>query len=224
MKQGKFIVIDGTDGSGKATQTDLLVNKLKQNNYPVETISFPQYKNKSAGLIEEYLNSKYGLADKVGAYRASVFYAVDRYDASFKIKKWLDQGKIVIADRYVAANMAHQGGKIKNQAERKKYFDWLYNFEYKIFQIPKPDLNIILHVDAKIAQKLVDNKKHRDYIHGKKRDIHEAALEHLKNAEKVYLEIANAYPDFVLIKCMENNQIMSREKIHELIWREVKKS
>lgn len=222
MKKGKFIVIDGTDGSGKATQTNLLVEKLKNNAYEVEIADFPQYGKKSAGLVEEYLNGKYGGAEEVGPYRASIFYACDRYDASFKIKKYLAEGKVVVSNRYVTANLGHQGGKIKNSIERKKFFDWLYNLEYEIFSIPRPDINLILHVDAAIAQKLVDQKGERDYINGIKRDIHEDDLEHLRDAEKVYLEIATSFPNFALIECCENNQIMTKGKISELIWNKVK--
>ena len=222
MKKGKFIVIDGTDGSGKATQTKLLIKRLKDEGYKVEMADFPQYGGKSAALVEEYLNGKYGSAQEVGPYRASVFFACDRYDASFKIKKWLEDGKIVISNRYVTANMGHQGGKIKDAKKRKKFFGWLYELEYKIFKIPKPDLNIILHVDAAVAQKLVDNKDSRNYTK-KKRDLHEKDLKHLRDAEKVYLEIAKTMPNFQLISCTEFGKIISRESISELVWKKVKK-
>jgi dTMP kinase len=221
-QKGKFIVLDGTDGSGKATQTEILAARLRTSGCEVEVADFPQYGNKSAGLVEEYLNGQYGEADAAGPYRASIFYAVDRYAASFKIKKWLDAGKIVISNRYVTANMAHQGGKIKDDSQRKKYFSWLYKLEYKLFKIPQPDLNIILHVPAEIAQKLVDQKESRAYIGGAKRDIHEADLNHLKNAEKVYLEIAESFFGFTLIECARSGQIMPREEISDLIWGKVK--
>jgi len=163
-KKGLFVVFDGTDGSGKATQTELLVKKLRGKGHRVEKIDFPQYGKKSAGLVEEYLNGEYGNAGDVGSYRASIFYACDRYAASFKIKKWLEGGKIVIANRYTAANMGHQGGKLKKNSERKKYFQWLHNLEYNIFEIPKPDINLILHVEASIAQKLALQKRKRIYL------------------------------------------------------------
>lgn len=223
MKKGKLIIIDGTDGSGKATQTKLLVARLKKEGYKIAMADFPQYGKKSAGLAEEYLNGKYGRPDKVGPYRASIFYACDRYDGGFKIKKWLNEGKIVISNRYVASNLGHQGGKIKNPTERKKYFQWLYNLEYNIFKIPKPDLNIILHVDAAVAQRMVDKKKKRNYLKGKKRDAHEKDLKHLKNAEKIFIEIAKSFPKFLLIECIDKGNIMSREKINSLIWEKIKK-
>jgi len=218
---GKFIVIDGTDGSGKETQSKILIRRLKRKGYKVALIHFPQYGKKSAGAVEEYLNGKYGTAREVGPYRASIFYAIDRYDGSFKIREWLKQGKVVIADRYVASNMGHQGGKIKNSKKRKEYLNWLYNLEFNIFKIPKPDLNIILHVEAEIAQKLANRRKSHKSISSRKRDIHEADLEHLKNAERVYLEIAQSYPGFTLIECTRDGQIMNIEDIHQMIWKKV---
>jgi len=220
-KIGKFIVIDGTDGSGKATQTSLLAEKLRAFGFSVEIADFPQYGKKSAGLVEEYLNGKYGNAEEVGPYRASIFYACDRYDASFKIKQWLSEGKIVISNRYVTANMGHQGGKIKNSLERKAYFEWLNRMEYEIFGIPKPDINIILHVDAEVAQRLVDAKGNRNYIGGERRDLHEADLKHLRDAERVYLEIASFYPDMQLIECTRQGNIMPKEEINELILKNI---
>ncbi len=220
-QQGKFIVIDGTDGSGKGTQTKLLAERLTRAGFNVEVVDFPQYGKKSAGPVEKYLNGKYGKADEVGPYRASIFYACDRYDASFKIKKWINEGKIVISNRYVTANMGHQGGKIKDPIERKHYFNWLYALEYEIFGIPKPDLNIILHVDAAIAQNLIDKKEAREYIGGKKRDIHEDDLDHLKNAEKVYLEIAKTFPGFAFVECTKNGDMIPVEEISDILWQTV---
>ena len=216
-------MLDGTDGSGKATQTKLLAKKLRREGYKVEKIDFPQYGKKSAALVEEYLNGEYGTPEGVGPFRASIFYACDRYAASSKIKKWLSEGKVVISNRYVTANMGHQGGKIKNARERKKYFRWLYNLEYNIFSIPKPDINLILHVDAALAQKMVDASRKRGYIGKGRKDIHERDLKHLRDAEKAYLEIANIFPNFLLIECMKNDRIMSRKEISDLIWIKLKK-
>lgn len=214
---GKFIVIDGTDGSGKTTQFNLLVDKLKAEGFAVEVADFPQYNTKSAGLVEEYLSGKYGGADDVTPYQSSIFYAVDRFDASFKIRQWLKDGKIVVANRYVSASLGHQGGKIDNPLERKVFFNWLYELEYKLFNIPKPDLSLILHVEAEIAQQLAAKRHREDWV-GKTRDIHEENLGHLQKAEQVYLEIAQTFPDFKLIKCTREGEIMTREEIHELVW------
>lgn len=216
-KIGIFIVIDGIDGSGKTTQTKILSERLRKEGYKVKVFDFPQYGKKSTGMVEEYLNGKFGSAESVGPYRGSIFYACDRYDASFKIRKFLDEGMIVISNRYVTANMGHQGGKIRDSRERKKYFKWLYDLEYNIFGIPKPDLNLILHVDAEIAQKMVDGKGSREYIKGKKRDLHEKDIKHLRDAERVYLEIAKTFPGFKLVECVKGGKIMSRGDIGDVI-------
>lgn len=221
-KPGRFIVIDGTDGSGKTTQFKLLKEVLETEGYDVETADFPQYGQKSAGAVEEYLNGKYG---QVNPHAGSVLYAVDRFDASFKIREWLAKGKIVLTNRYVTANAGHQGGKIEDEAERIKFFKWLDNLEYTIFGIPKPDLNVILHVPAEIAQRLVDKKetKMREYAKGKKRDLHEADLNHLKNAERVYLEISKLFPNTKLVECMNGGTLMTVQEIHNRIWELVRR-
>jgi len=178
--------------------------------------------------VFNYLSYQYNPLEETflkGVYKLPPAHYIEiESDGSFKIKKYLREGKIVISNRYVTANMGHQGGKIANPQERKKYFKWLYDLEYGIFGIPQPDLNMILHVDAAIAQKLVDGKDARSYIKGqKKRDLHEKDLKHLRDAEKVYLEIAKNFPNSCLIKCTENKNIMTREKISELVWKEIKK-
>lgn len=221
-RRGKLIVLDGTDGSGKTTQFKLLVETLEAEGHQVATVDFPQYGSKSAGPLEEYLNGKYG---QLNPYAASIFYAIDRFDVSLQIRQWLEQGKIVVANRYVTANAGHQGGKIEDRFERLKYFKWLDNLEYVTFGIPKPDLNIILHVPAAIAQKLVDKKspEMRKYANGKKRDLHEADLKHLQNAERVYLEIAKLFPNTKLIECMEGDELLTPQQVHNKVWELVRR-
>ena len=221
-QKGRFIVIDGTDGSGKATQTQLLIEELKLGGHKVEMADFPQYGQKSAGLVEDYLNGKYG---QVSPQAASIFYAVDRFDASFKIKQWLEEGKIVVANRYVTANAGHQGGKIADDIDRMKFFRWLDNLEYTIFNIPKPDLNIILHMTAEMAQKLVDKKSSdvRKYANGKKRDLHEADLLHLQNAEKVYMEISKLFPNTKLVECVSGGQLLTPPEVSNKVWELVRR-
>ncbi|MDI3496469.1 MAG: dTMP kinase, partial [Patescibacteria group bacterium] len=216
-KTGKFIVIDGTDGSGKTTQLELLKEKLEAEGYLVAVADFPQYNTKSAGLVEEYLSGKYGEADEVDPYKSSIFYAVDRFDASAKINAWLQEGKIVLANRYTSANLAHQGGKIDNPLERKIFFNWLFDLEYKIFEIPKPDLTIILQVEPEISFQLAHNRQREDWK-GKTKDIHENNINHLRRAEQTYLEIASSLPGFKLVKCTHKGEILSPEAIHFLVW------
>jgi dTMP kinase len=225
-----FIVLEGIDGSGKATQTKLLVERLRREGYKVETLDFPQYGTKSAGPLENYLNGKYGSAEEVSPYVASIFYACDRYDASSKIRKWLKEGKIVIADRYIASNIGHQGGKIKDLEERKRYIDWLYDLEYNLFKIPKPDATIILktspEIGKKLVTKIVDKEKERKkkaYLGDKKRDIHEENIDHLSNTLNSYLDAAKMFSDeFRVVECLENGELLPPEKIHQKVWNIVK--
>ncbi|MDD2257847.1 dUTP diphosphatase [Candidatus Falkowbacteria bacterium] len=219
---GKLIVIDGTDGSGKTTQLNLLAERLKQEGFLVEIADFPQYNTKSAGLVEEYLSGKYGGPEDVTPYQASIFYAADRFDANFKIRKWLEEGKIVLSNRYVSASMGHQGAKIHNSLERKVFFSWLNDLEYKLFNIPHPDLSLILHVPATVAFDLAKKRAREDWV-GKTKDIHENNLNHLRSAEEVYLEIANTIPGFTLIECSLENNILERGEISELIWVQVRR-
>jgi len=222
--KGKLIVIDGTDGSGKHTQTILLKENLEKLGYSVETIDFPQYGLKSAGPTEEYLNGKYGLANDVTPYQASILYAVDRFAASFKIKEWLEGGKIVLCDRYVSANMGHQAGKIEDLKKRDQFLDWLFNLEYSIFNIPKPDVNIFLYLDPEVSRKLAQENKSEKFTNNvKKNDIHEKDPEHMKKASEAFLYVAKKY-DWIEIDCSNKDKgIRTREDISIEILKEVKK-
>jgi dTMP kinase len=223
-EKGKFFVFEGIDGSGKATQTKLLANFLKGKGLKVEKIDFPQHGERSAAMVDDYLTGKYGSAESVGPYVASLFYAADRYDASFKINKWLSEGKIVIADRYTVSNVGHQGGKIKDRKEWKKYVNWLYNLEYGIFGIPRPNYTFILKTSSGISENLTKNvtdkrkKKNKNkYLRGKK-DIHETDRRHLSDALKSYLAVAKRFPrDFKVIDCIENGKLLSPEIINKKI-------
>ena len=220
--KGKFIVIDGTDGAGKATQTRLLIKRLQKAGYRVKVEDFPQYGKKSAGPVEDYLTGVYGTAKELGAYIPSIFYAVDRFAASERIRRHLNQGYVVVSNRYVTANMAHQGGKIKNPKVRVKFFKWLLDLEYNFFQIPKPDLEIILHLPPEVSLKLIRQRGPKYYIGYKKRDLHEIDINHLKDAEKVYLAIAKKL-DHQVVEGMEGKTLLSHEQINEKVLHIVKK-
>ncbi len=186
MKQGVLIVIDGTDGSGKTTQIKLLSDYLSEKNIPHETISFPRYgNNKYTEQVEKYLKGE----QKFDALTIAKAYAEDRQLAKPMIEEWLKEGKIVIANRYTAANIAHLGIDLKED-------------------MPKPLLSIILDVDPKIGQKNVLGKPHPD--------IHEKNLQHLQSARAVYLKLASQN-NWVVINCMQGSEMKSPEQIHQEI-------
>lgn len=232
VKTGKFFVFEGIDGCGKATQTKLLAKYFKTKGCEVEEINFPQHGKRSSFLVDDYLNGKYGTAEDVGPYRASVFFACDRYDASFKIRKWLSEGKIVISDRYLISNLGHQGGKlIKNKKEWKKYVNWLYNLEYGIFEIPKPDYTFILKTSVDfslmLSNKIVDKSKQKireSYLgSSSKQDIHEKDKTHLENALKSYLMTVKEFPkDFKVIDCLEEGELLSPGIINQRVIKLIK--
>lgn len=212
---GRLIVIEGSDGSGKTEQWKLLANHFKKENYNVELVDFPQYSKVSSGLINNYLRGIYGKPEKVSPYAASLFYALDRYDLSFKIHEWLKKGKIILANRYVASNGGHQGGKIKDSRKRIDFFKWLYEIEYNILNIPKPTINIFLDVPIKISQQLIEKR-------GLPKDEHERSVEHVKNAYSSYHVLIRQFPkDFLIINCMRAGKLRTRKDIHDEIWRKL---
>jgi len=219
--EGIFVVVEGTDGAGKGTQVDLLIHKLVKEGYEVAKFDFPQYENPSSHFVREYLNGKYGDANSVGPFTASLFYALDRYEAAPKIRKALKEGKIVIANRFTGSNMAHQGTKFNNPEQRRGYFLWLDQMEFELFKIPRPTISFVLRVSADIAQSLVDKKETRAYT-DKKRDIHEADINHLRRSVEVYDDLCQLFPkDFKQIDCVRNGKIMSKEDILHRLWTEV---
>lgn len=215
--QNAFIVIEGTDGSGKGTQFELLAEHLRNEGYDVATFDFPRYDKESSYFVRNYLNGAYGSSDDVGAYTGSMFYAMDRYEAAREIREALAEGKVVLANRYTGSNMAHQGGKFDNTEQRRGFFIWLDNLEFQVLNIPRPDLSVILRVPAETAQQLVDQKAPRDYT-DKKRDIHEADLDHLKRSVEVYDDLAQLFPkDFATIDCVRSGKLLAIDDIQKLL-------
>lgn len=217
-RNGLFIVIEGTDGSGKGTQFKLLKDRLTKDGYDVASFDFPQYDQDSSYFVRQYLNGKYGSAEEVGPYTGSLFYALDRYQAAPQIRQALEEGKVVIANRYTGSNMGHQGTKFNSLEERKGYFIWLDNLEFELLSIPRPSASIVLRLPAETAQQLVDQKETRSYT-DKKRDLHEADLSHLQRAVEVYDNICELFPrDFVKLDCVQGGKLQPIEVIHEQIW------
>lgn len=221
QSKGVFLAIEGTDGSGKGTQVTKLIDRLKNEGYDVAAFDFPQYDLPSSHFVKEYLNGKYGTSEEVGPYTGSLFFAMDRYQASFDIKKALAEGKVVITNRFTASNMAHQGTKFNHSEERRGYFIWLDNLEFEMLKIPRPDKSIVLRVPAKIAQQLVDQKEKRAYTN-KKRDLHEADINHLERSVEVYDDMCHLFPkDFSSIDCVRDNKLLSVDAIHNLLWQTI---
>lgn len=217
---GRLIVIDGLDGSGKATQTDLLVKFLvqhltdTQSNYKVETITFPDYNSMSSAAVKMYLNGDLGKdPSDVNAYAASSFYAVDRY-ISFKTK-WEQQYRentIFVADRYTTSNAIHQMAKLSDEDEKQQFQAWLDDFEYNKLGLPKPDLVIYLDMTPQVSQKLISDR----YADDDQKDIHEANLQYLIACRKNALYCATEQ-NWKVIACDDGAKAYPIEEIHQKI-------
>lgn len=221
--QGKLIVITGIDGSGKTVQTKLLYERLVKAGYPAVITDFPQYgKTFFADMVTKYLKGEFGSADSVSPYLASLLYAGDRWECKEQINTWLRENKIIISNRYVCDNMAHQGGKIGNFAEKDTFFRWLDKLEHGIFTVPRSNLNILLYVPAEIAYQLIEKKEQRAYLAGEKKDIHEEDIHHLRHAQQTFQEIARGKKDWITIHCTENGKLLSEQVIADEVWHVVK--
>jgi dTMP kinase len=221
---GVFIVIDGTDGSGKGTQTTRLQQRLVAAGRDVALMDFPRYGDPAAYFVERYLRGEYGRLADVDAYRASVFYALDRYDASATIRAALARGAVVVSNRYVSANKGHQMAKLGDPAERMRFLTWVNDLEYGILGIPKPDRTILLHVPADIGYELVARKDERAYLHGSARDIHEGDREHLRAAEAAYLALVSQddAERWVQLECVEGGRLLTIDEVADRVWEAVR--
>ena len=221
--KGKLIVIEGTDCSGKATQTEKLVERLTKEGYKVKRFSFPNYDSPTGKIIggpllgKEYICQGWypETSPKVDPLVASAYYAADRRYNIAEINEILTIGGIAIVDRYVESNMAHRGGNIVNKEDRLKMYQKLDELEFGIMELPRPNAVIFLYMPFEYACILKQARK-------EKPDENEANEEHLKRAEKAYLELTNLY-NFIKIDCVNKNAIRSINEISEDVYTAAKK-
>ena len=224
---GKLFVIDGTDGSGKQTQFDLLKKHLTEDGIEYKTVSFPNYDSPSSSLVKMYLSGEFGEnAKDVSPYIASTFYAADRY-ATFKkeLQEYYENGGIILADRYTTANMVHQAGKITDEEEREKYLNWLFDLEFNIYGLPVPTEVFFLNMPPKKVEELIKNRENK-FTHSDKKDIHERDSKHLEDSYNAACSLVGKY-NWNEIKCVKENEIRTREDIHNeiynIVYKEVQK-
>ena len=208
---GRLFVIEGLDGSGKATQAKKLVEALERKNIPARKVSFPDYESDSSALVKMYLAGEFGKdPSDVNAYAASTFFSVDRY-ASYK-KDWgkfYQEGGVIIADRYTTSNAIHQCCKLPED-EWEAYLNWLFHFEYEMLGIPAPEKVIYLQLDVEESQKLMSGRYHGDES---KKDIHEANIDYLKKS-RMAADYCARKMGWVIVNCLENGVMRSIEDIH----------
>ncbi len=213
---GKFIVIDGSDGTGKKTQHQLLLDRLAEEGIASHSVDFPRYGEPSAYFVEQYLAGNYGAADEVSAEKSSVFYALDRFAASQEIRDALASGKIVVANRFTLSNMGHQGAKLADKTAREALYTWIDTFEHETLGVPRPDINIILTIPHSVAQANIDRRSVSD---NRAKDIHEANDDFMRRSIDVYFELGKQFDTCREVKCEASDTTMKTPaEIHESIW------
>ncbi|SHE41201.1 dTMP kinase [Alkalibacter saccharofermentans] len=204
MKRGRLIVIEGLDGSGKETQSRLLYERLEEWGEKVVRISYPRYEKESSALVKMYLRGDFGEnPDEVSPYISSTFFAADRY-ASYKTEyeSFYNEGGIVIADRYTTSNMMHQGCKIKDQKERQRFLDWLWDLEFNLYKIPIPDKVMFLDIPPSFSMERIKDRKNK-ITNESQKDIHESNELHLRNAYEAAVQMVDKYY-WTRIDCLKN--------------------
>ncbi|WP_144979751.1 nucleoside/nucleotide kinase family protein [Gimesia aquarii] len=212
-----LIAIEGIDGSGKGTQAERLLAKLKQEGIAASLVGFPRYDQTLFGKsIGDFLNGRFGELDEVNPFLASLLYAGDRFESRDHILKMIESTQVVIFDRYIPSNIAHQGAKLSGK-ERSEFIQWIEQIEYQIFGLPRLDLAILLDLPADYAQKLVAEKQARSYTE-KVADLQEADQSYLANVRQVYLHLAEVNQHWRKINSLNENQLRSIEEIGDEIW------
>lgn len=215
-RKGKLIVIDGGDGSGKATQSELLCAYLKKQHYKVKYFDFPRYYSSFHGrIVGRFLSGEFGKLDEVSPYLASLAYALDRASAKEEMDTWLSHGGVILSNRYATSSMAHQAAKLPPD-KRKEFITWLDELEYKVHKIPREDVVVYLYVPWKIGYELTLKKETRKYMNGKL-DIAEKDIQHRQKSEEMYLQLAANQKNWVKIDCTKNGQLLSKGEIHEKV-------
>ena len=216
--QGKLIVFEGTDGSGKATQTALLCRELDRRGIPYRKLEFPRYKEESSALIRLYLSGAFGAhPDDVNAYAAATFFSVDRF-ASYR-QDWgafYESGGLVVADRYTTSNAVHQAPKLPGE-ERRAFLSCLFDFEYRLLGLPKPDRVVYLDLPTALSEQMM---RHREKATNTHADIHEKDEAYL-SACRESAEMIISLCGWEKIDCSRDGQIRPPEDIHREVLRRV---
>lgn len=213
-----LICLEGIDGSGKGTQAALLVERLrrKYGEDRVQMLSFPRYgQSFFANEVAAYLNGERGTLEQVDPRFAAMLFAGDRFEAKAALAAALEQNKIIICDRYVSSNTAHQGARLPLD-QRDAFYQWNDTLEYEVYGLPRPDLTLLINTPPTVAWEMVAKKNQRDYTE-RKRDIQEAKADYLQEVYSVYCELAER-GQWPVIECLEGKSIRSPENIGEDIW------
>ncbi len=215
-----LLVIEGTDGSGKTTQLKLLVARMRKEKIFTRTIAFPRHGHSAAWTVDEYLHGRYGNPDKLNAYASSVLYAVDRFDASGQLRKWINNSETIVSSRYVTSSLVYSAAKVA-PSKRKELWKWIEHLEYNLFGIPKADHTIVLTVPTEISHSLLRERAKKTK---KPLDHLERNRSHQNDILKIYKQLSESSKRHItLIDCAPKGLLLTKQEIHEKIWQIVKK-
>lgn len=222
-----FIVLEGLDGAGKSTQIKKLRDMFAEQGIPSEYIHFPRFDAPYFGdMIARFLRGEFGSVDQVDPYIVAMLYAEDRHDAATLIRGWMEQGKVVIADRYVYSNIGYQCAKVESKSKREELKQWIFSLEYDYFKIPRPDVSLFLDVPfAFTERKLLAEVREgddREYLNGRK-DIHEQSMDLQRKVRQVYLDVAQVDENMHIVDCSTaEGEMASPEIIFQRVRERVK--
>jgi dTMP kinase len=213
--RGKLIVLEGIDGSGKRTQLEMLARVFAERGMAFEHISFPNYSGFFGKMAARFLNGEFGPLEAVDPHFSALLYAGDRLESKSAMEAVLASGKMLLADRYIGSNLAHQGARVAPE-KRDEFLQWLRGLEYQIYGLPPEDLVIYLRVPVEEAQRLIGEKAARDYT-THERDLQEASRTHLSAAADVYDQLARQ-SNWMRIDCADSRgALRSPARINEEI-------
>ncbi len=212
-----LVNIEGIDGSGKGTQATRLQAHLQNLGYRTHLVSFPRYQETSFGQkVADFLNGRFGQLHEVNPFLAALLYAGDRFESKAWLTQAIETSDVVIFDRYVPSNMAHQASKMEG-AERTELIDWIEHVEFGVYGLPRPDLCVLLDIPPEVAQELIARKPRRDYTE-QSADLQEADPGHLRQTREVYLELARTRPTWKCVPCVRDGVLRTADEIASEIW------
>jgi dTMP kinase len=222
----KFIVIEGLDGAGKSTQLKMLLERCDLENIKYKFVHFPRTEEQGVygTMISQYLRGDFGSLDSVHPQLVALIFALDRVEFADQIRQWMNDGYMVIADRYVYSNIAFQCAKLSTSEEKEILSKWILDFEYEYHKIPTPTVSMYLDVPFEFIKKSLENNREgnaRAYLEGKE-DIHENDLSFQDKVRREYERMVSFSSDFKKIKCTANDgNMMQTDEIHKGIWEEI---
>ncbi len=220
MSTAKLIVIDGGENVGKATQADMLLNRLMNEGFQVGKLDFPRHNQNMVGrLVEDCLSGACGEMSGLDPRVMATLYAADRYESKKQIEEWMAEGRVIIFDRYVSANMLHQGARIEDVDKRTEFFGWIEELEYGVFGMPRPQVTVYLEVPPDETLKLLE---YMEDLGGVVTGPEDAAKLHQSKVTECARYLSTTQQNWNSINCLSGGELRSREDIHEDVYRAVR--